>query len=220
MSDAELQQGNTRPDHRRVPLWLAASVVGLAIAAMVLAGMLIRLRIIDDAGDAPDARIRQLEVAVARDATPDTLLELGYEYRKAGRNRDALRIERRVLQLDKGNVAARYHIGAILIEQGEEAEAERILWEALDFDRTHAMSAKALGELYARRGKYKSLLEAVEPAASASPQLADLQYLLGLGKEKTGDTAGAAAAYENAVQNDPGFEDAWTALDRVGGRQQ
>ena len=204
------------PATPRVPLWLAAFVVVLLVLVLVLAGILIRAKIDERGGGVGNAAIEALEREARTSDDPRVFLELGYEYRKAGLLDDALRANRRVLELDVRSVAAHYHIGSILLAQGDEDKAEESFWKGLEIDPTHAVTAKALGELYAARGEYRSLLVAVEPAAKASPELADLQYLLGLGLEKTGDTSGAAQAYRDALDRDSDLTQARAALDRLG----
>lgn len=199
----------------RVPLWLALTNVLLLVLVLVLTGVLINIKVQDAREGTPDTAIQQLEREAKESESVETLLQLGFEYRKEGMLEDALRANRRIIEIDPKNVAARYHLGTILIELGRDKEAEQALWDGLEIDPTHAMTAKVLGELYASRGQFKSLLVAVEPAAEASPRLADLQYLLGLGREKTGDRDGAAQAYWDAVESDPGLQDARDGLDRV-----
>lgn len=201
----------------RVPTWLAVVVVSLAALVLVLAGMLVRTNMTGARSEKETyAAIDQLEADLEESPdNPRILIELGFEYRKAGMYDDALRVNRRVAELDPRDVASRYHVGSILIEMGEDKQAEAALWDVLEIEPTHAMAAKALGEVYARRGHYKSLVVAVEPAALENPQLADLQYLLGLGREKTGDSAGARRAYWLALERDPNLADARAGLDRV-----
>lgn len=201
----------------RVPVWLVAVVIVLLILVIVLSGMIIQMKVEQARSGKRDAAIMALEAQARETDDPRVLLELGFEYRKAGLLDEALRANKRVIGLDPKNVAARYHVGTILLEMGEFKQAEASFWDALEIDPTHAMSAKALGELYASRAQYKSLLVAVAPAAEANPGLADLQYLLGLGRERTGDVDGAAQAYWNAIERDPGLAEAREGLKRVGG---
>lgn len=201
----------------RVPTWLAFLVVALAVVVLGLAGTLIRAKTgTTRSASESYAAIDKLEADLKESPdNPQILVELGFEYRKAGMYDDALRVNRRVGELDPNDVASRYHVGAILAEMGETDQAEAALWDVLQIDPQHAMAAKALGELYAEQGQYKSMIVAVEPAALASPQLADLQYLLGLGREKTGDEAGAGRAYGLALERDPNLAEARAGLNRV-----
>lgn len=201
-------------DEARVPLWLALVNVVLLVVVLALTGVLVRTRMtVDEA--APRPALKQLEREARADETTQTLLRLGFEYEKAGMLDEALSTNRRVTELDPKNTAALYHIGSILIEMGRDDDAEDALRSALAIDPTHAMTAKALAELYRSREDYSLLLDVIEPAAAASPRLADLQALLGLAREKTGDMDGAARAYREAVRSDPSLADAREGLRRV-----
>lgn len=199
----------------RIPWWLAWLAVGLLILVFVLAGVLLYLVMTDRGPTARPVAIETLERRAERTKDPALLVELGFEYRKAGMLPEALRTFERALQLDPNNVAALYHKAAVLLELDRPKAAEAAFWGVLNVDPTHASASKALGELYASRGHYRSLLVAVGPAAEANPDLADLQYLLGLGLEKTGDRRGAARAYWNALQRDPNLKEARDGLARV-----
>ena len=59
----------------------------------------------------------------------------------------------------------------------------------------------------------------MKPAAEAHPELADLQYLLGLANEKLGDKAAAARYYQLAVRYAPDMVEAQEGLKRVGAGQ-
>lgn len=200
----------------RVPVWLSVVVIGLLVLVFVLGGMLIKAQSQGSDPGTEYASIDALQAQLKKNPdNPKLLMELGFEYRKAGMLDDALTVFRRISEIEPKDLASRYHVGSILIQMGDKNQAEVALWDVLEIDPTHAMAAKALGELYASQGRYKSLLVAVEPAAAASPQLADLQYLLGMGREKTGDIPGARRAYWLAVERDPNLAEARAGLDRL-----
>lgn len=203
----------------RMPPWAMLLVVGLVVANVAMAATLVRAR--PNPAEEPGAayaNLKSLEQKLEKSPNdPKILLQLGFEYRKAGMLGDALRVNRSLAEMDPNDVASRYNIGSVLLAMGDDKEAESALWDVLEIEPTHAMAAKSLGELYAKWGHYRSLLVAVEPAAVEHPELADLQYLWGLGKEKTGDLPGARRAYWLAMQRDSNLVAARAGYKRLGG---
>ncbi len=124
---------------------------------------------------------------------PQAHLGLGYAYQSDGRYDKALEQYEIVLKANPRDTAALYNQGTVYLKLGVDDRAEKSMWAVLDVEPTHVLAAKALGEYYARKGEFKSLIVAVKPAAEAHPELADLQYLLGLANEKLGDAAAASA---------------------------
>src|SRR5450759_4199183 len=121
------------------------------------------------------------------------------------------------VKADPKNTAALYNTGLIQIQTGKGKAGENTLWAVLKIDPKHALAAKALGEYYASKKQYKSLLVAVGPVAAANPDLADLQYLLGEAYENLGQKDKALAAYNNAIQFAPDLKPARDALRRLQG---
>ncbi len=125
----------------------------------------------------------------ANPSDPKTHLGLGYAYQSDGRYDKALEQYAIVLKSNPSDTAALYNTGNIYFKLGVNDRAEKSMWAVLDIDPTHELAAKALGDYYAGKKQYKSLIATVKPAAEAHPELADLQYLLGMAHEKLGDTA-------------------------------
>ena len=147
---------------------------------------------------------------------PNTHLGLGYAYQSDGRYDKALEQYAIVLKSEPDNTAALYNRGNIYFKLGIGDRGEKSMWEVLKVDPTHELAAKALGDYYAGKGQYKSLIVAVRPAADAHPELADLQYLLGMANEKLGDRAAASRYYQLAVKYAPDLTEAQEGLKRVG----
>lgn len=204
-----------------VPGWLAALVLVLLLAVFAAAGFLVRGTLEGRAGTRvappPKTRISVLERQVEQ--TPDDLqarLALGYAYQTDQRLDDAARQYDVVLESEPHNTAALYNKGAVQLQQGDDKAAEKTLWKVLEAEPDHVLAAKALGEVYAARGQYRSLLVAVGPAAKAEPSMADLQYLMGLGYEKVGDAKLAVDYYRQAISYAPDMKEARAGLERLG----
>jgi tetratricopeptide (TPR) repeat protein len=123
------------------------------------------------------------------------------------------------VRADPKNTAALYNRGLIQIQTGKGKSGEDSLSAVLNIDPKHALAAKALGEYYASKRQYESVLLAVGSVAAANPDLADLQYLLGEAYENLGQKDKAVTAYNNAIQFAPDLRPARDALGRLqGGR--
>lgn len=201
----------------RIPSWVFGALALLVVMDVALAGILIRAKASDAKEVTPAyASIDSLEGRLEKSPNdPRILQQLAFEYRKSGMLDDALRVNRQIADMDPNNTSSRFHIGSILSSMGDNKRAEIAYWDVLEIDPTHATAAQALGEIYLGRRQYKSLLVAIEPAAVDHPEIADLQYLWGIGKEKTGDVAGARRAYWLAMERDPSLAEARTAYDRL-----
>ena len=119
-----------------------------------------------------------------------------------------------------GDTAALYNKGIVLLELGRDDDAEEVLWDVLEIDPRHVLAAKALGELYAERREYRSLVAAVRPVVEENPEAADLQYLMGLAYENLGRPDWAEARYRLALQYYPDMREAREGLERLGVMQQ
>jgi tetratricopeptide (TPR) repeat protein len=212
-------RGESSPAPDLVPSWLAFLVLLLLIAVVGLGGY-----VLNDVLTGEDAPRSSTEAEVLRYETevrtspddPRAHVRLGFAYQQAGRFDDALEEYERALELDPRDTAALYNTGVILLDLGEDDRAEEVLWDVLEIDPEHVLAAKQLGEYYARRGHYRSLLVAVEPVVEAQPQMADLQYLMGLAYENLGAPEEAEERYRLALEYAPDLVEAREGLERLG----
>jgi tetratricopeptide (TPR) repeat protein len=214
----ERADGVVNPD--LVPRWLAVLVLVLLLAVVLVAGFVIRgLMTRDQRALSP----QEIEVGTwtarvaANPSDPKTHLGLGYAYQSDGRYDKALEEYAIVLKSNPRDTAALFNRGNVYFKLGVDDRAEASMWEVLKVEPTHELAAKSLGDYYARKKQYKSLLVAVKPAADAHPELADLQYLLGMANEKLGDPAAALRYYQLAIKYSPDLVAAQEGLKRVGG---
>ncbi|MBE0476946.1 MAG: tetratricopeptide repeat protein [Coriobacteriia bacterium] len=200
-----------------VPVWLAVLAVVLLLAVAGVGGYaargLLREPTPRSAEELEVVRLREKLAGAPGDV--GTRLQLAFAYQRAYRFDDALETYGEVLEQAPGDTAANYNRGVIYREIGRPEAAEEALWDVLEVQEDHTLAAKALGELYASRQEYRSLVEAVRPAAEARPQMADLQYLMGLAYENLGRADWAEARYRLALKYVPDMKEAREGLKRV-----
>jgi Tfp pilus assembly protein PilF len=119
------------------------------------------------------------------------------------------------LRHDPNDVVAMYGRGMALMDLGRQTEAESALWNVLKCQPGHPQAAAALGDYYAQRGEYRSLLVAVHPAVKLHPSDARLQCLMGLAYENIGRKGWATARYQLALKAQPGAAQALAGLQRL-----
>ncbi len=218
MTDPHTEPAGEVSSDDLVPGWLAALVLVLLLAVVGLGGFLARGLISEPRATSPQQREVDTRLAevTADPADPRARLALGYAYQQAGRYDEALAEYEAVLEIVPTDTAALYNTGVIHLELGQATEAEEVLWEVLEVNPEHVLAAKVLGEHYAEKGHYRSLLEAVRPAAQANESSADLQYLMGLAYENLGRADWAEARYRLALRYYPDMTGARDGLERLG----
>lgn len=218
----ETAEAPQRDEDQLVPAWLAILVLVLLLVVVGLAGYAVRAGL-DSARQphtAEDVAVQRAQAAVeALPSDKQAHLDLGYAYQQAGRYAEALAEYDIVLKKDPKDTAALYNKGMVYFLLKDDKKAEQTLWEVLNVSKTHALAAKALGDYYAGKKQYKSLIVAVKPAADARPDMADLQYLMGLAYENTGHADWAAGRYRDALKYVPDMPEAIAGLKRLGVKQ-
>lgn len=211
-------QAAERPVEDLVPVWLAALVLVLLLAVVGLAGYAIRARMTDTAPrTTEDIAVLNAEKAAAeRPQDKQVRLDLGFAYQQAGEYTKALEEYDVVLKKDPKDTAALYNKGIVYFRLKQNKKAEAAMWDVLEVSDTHVLAAKALGEHYAAKGQYKSLVVAVKPAADSRPDMADLQFLMGLAYENLGNREWAIGRYRDALKYVPDYREARDGLKRLG----
>lgn len=218
MEDApETESPMEPPDGATVPAWMAVLVLFLLVAVVALGGFIVR-GLVEGGATPEQAEIAKWQQVVEQDPTNmNARLSLGYAYQVDKQYDKALAQYRQVLKADPTDTAAMYNTGVIYLALSLDKQAERSLWAVLETDPHHVLAAKALGEYYASKHQYRSLVTAVRPAVQAQPEMADLQYLMGLAYENLGKTDWARARYQLALKYAPDMKEARDGLRRLGG---
>jgi len=201
-----------------VPTWLAVLVLILLLLVVGFGGYLVRGLFTDDTPVTPESQeISKWEEAVALDPENTAAnLALGFAYQQDAQYDRALEYYDIVLESKPRDLAANYNKGIVLLELGLNDAAEESLWDVLEVEETHMLAAKALGEYYASLEHYQSLIAAVRPAVVEHPEMADLQYLMGLAYENLGHPDWAEARYRYALEFYPDMQEARSGLERLG----
>jgi tetratricopeptide (TPR) repeat protein len=201
-----------------IPVWLAALVLVLLLAVVGVAGFVIRgLLQPRQPRTAAELAVEQAAAAAAaRPSDPQARLDLAFAFQQVGRYRESLEAYDAVLKIDPKNTAALYNKGRVYFSLKDDTKGEELMWDVLEVSGTHVLASKALGDYYAAKGQYRSLLKAVEPAAAAHPEMADLQVLLGSAYQHLGRPKDAARAYRAALKYVPDMKEARDGLVRLG----
>lgn len=222
VAPAENDESESQVQGNLIPMWLAVVVLVLLLAVMGVGGYVIRGVV---AGERRALSPKEAEVEKwrekVRQSPQDSAshLGLGYAYQGAGRYDKALAEYATVLKNDPTDTAALYNRGVVYLKLDVGTRAEAAFWDVLEVEPSHVLAAKALGEYYTEKGQYRSALKALSPAAEAHPEMADLQYLMGLSFEKLGSTDKAVTRYKLALKYAPDMQQSVEGLRRLGGGQ-
>ncbi|MDX1983416.1 MAG: tetratricopeptide repeat protein [Bryobacteraceae bacterium] len=141
--------------------------------------------------------IAALKAAIARykPKAYEFYFQLGEAQRAAGDLRAAESAYREALRRDRANTRVKAALGDALLRQGRIQEAIPILESA-----NHRM---ALAVAYGQTGRLSDSLRLLKELVAAEPESALAWLNLGVTLEQSGDTAGAAAAYREAIRHQP-----------------
>ena len=126
-------------------------------------------------------------------------------YNDAGRDADAERIMRQLLDLDPGNAETLNYLGYLLANKGRQLdEAIRLIQRALEVDPGNPSYLDSLGWAYFHRGDMDQAEKYLAPAAKQLPRNAVIQDHLGDVLARRGRWADAIAAWTRALDSDSG----------------
>jgi Flp pilus assembly protein TadD len=117
---------------------------------------------------------------------PEALNALGLAYAQVGRDADAKRAFRQVLDVDPSNGLAEENIGLIELSAGDLTAAEASLGRALSIDPTLAGAHAALGDVYAATGRQTEAMRAWTAALAVDPDQHSALWKLAIALAETG----------------------------------
>jgi tetratricopeptide (TPR) repeat protein len=144
---------------------------------------------------------------------------LGYTYYLKGENKKAIKEFDYVIDQDKNYYDAYYNMGLVYLDESRYNDA------LLMFDKTVNIAPKdfkghvQMGITYRNLKMYDKAATSLEEANKLNPANADIIYQIGMVAEAQGETTVAMDIYKDALQYDPLFEEAATALARLGEKE-
>ena len=134
-----------------------------------------------------------------------TQFALADMYNEAGRDSDAERVMRQLLDLDPRDADTLNYLGYLLANQGRQLdEAIRLIQRALEVDPGNPSYLDSLGWAYFHRGDMDQAEKYLVPAAKQLPRNAEIQDHLGDVYARRGRWADAIAAWTRALEGDSG----------------
>ncbi len=153
------------------------------------------------------------------EATPDApllRLELGHAYEALGEADEAMAAFERAIEMHPGRPWGYMSVAALLERQGRMEESLQYFRKALEND--HAgigNSEMVLAWALQRRGRLDEAVALYEEAARKNPAHAETRYRLGTAFEAQDRDNEAAAAYRAAIDADPDYAPAFSALNTL-----
>jgi tetratricopeptide (TPR) repeat protein len=168
----------------------------------------LRAQALVEGGDAPRALAVLEPTARAFPKDAATQLQLADLYNDAGRDADAERTLRQLLQVEPGNAQVLNYLGYLLAERGRQLDdAVRFVERALDLEPGNPYYLDSLGWAYFRRGDLEAAEKYLAPAAEKLPRNAEVQNHLGDLLARRGRWADAISAWTRALDGDAGDVD-------------
>lgn len=121
------------------------------------------------------ARIEDLKRRIQRDPASIAFAQLGEEYRRAGRYREAIETCRAGLRRHPGYLSARVTLGRALVASADLQQAERELNEVLQLAPENLAALRGLADVAERGGDRARALSYYRRAAALAPNDKDLQ---------------------------------------------
>ncbi|MBI3047469.1 MAG: tetratricopeptide repeat protein [Acidobacteria bacterium] len=165
----------------------------------------LRARALFEAGDVARALavLEPTAKAFPRDAA--TQFALADLYNDAGRDVDAERTLRQLLEVEPANAQVLNYLGYLLAERGRQLdEAVRLVERALDLDPGNPYYLDSLGWAHLRRGDLDAAEKYLAPAAASLPRNAEVQNHLGDLLARRGRWAEAIEAWTRALDGEVG----------------
>jgi tetratricopeptide (TPR) repeat protein len=168
----------------------------------------LRARALFEGGDVERALsvLEPTAKAFPRDAA--TQFALADLYNDAGRDVDAERTLRQLLEMEPANAQVLNYLGYLLAARGRQLdEAVRLVQRALDLDPGNPFYLDSLGWAHFRRGDLDQAEKYLSPAAEKLPRNAEVQNHLGDLLARRGRWMAAIDAWTRALDGDAGAVD-------------
>jgi tetratricopeptide (TPR) repeat protein len=134
---------------------------------------------------------------------PEAEFQRGNALASLGRLAEADAAFRRAISYKKNWSLPYSALGVVLVRQNRDKEAEQFFSQALTVDNKDSVALRMLAELRLRAGDAKSALDFAK-RATANPEAPTASWVtLALAEKASGNTAGAKAALDHVLANEP-----------------
>jgi tetratricopeptide (TPR) repeat protein len=140
------------------------------------------------------SRIEDLKRRIQKDPASIAFAQLGEEYRRAGRSREAIETCRAGLKRHPGYLSARVTLGRALFDVGDLEQAERELKEVLRLAPENLAALRGVADVLRRRGDDASALAHYDIALALAPRDPELQQTVAALREQLRPRAAAVSA--------------------------
>ena len=165
----------------------------------------LRARALFDGGRVEQALAALEPTAKAYPRDAATQFALADLYNDAGREADAERTLRQLLEIEPANAQVLNYLGYLLADRGRQLdEAVRLVQRALDLDPGNPFYQDSLGWAYLRRGDLGEAEKHLAPAAAQLPRNSEVQNHFGDLLARRGRWADAIAAWMRALEGEVG----------------
>lgn len=151
----------------------------------------------------------------ARDEHPESIEVEGVylvALNRAGRHEEVLERARELLKRDETNIDAMRAMAGAYAALGKTEHAEFILERARDIDEAHVEVILSLAELAEKRGSLRRAISLLDKAVELGGDMPEARNCLGALFQRMGDYEGARQHLLRAVEDAPGFAEAWLNL--------
>jgi tetratricopeptide (TPR) repeat protein len=169
----------------------------------------------------PAKQIEQLRKVVS--LSPDFArahVALGKALLREGNAKEAVSELKDATRLDPQSGEAHYQLGLALARTGSQSEATAEVQKGRELSAADERNQNAAldlseGRAALERGEFAQATAKFQHAIKLQPSFAAGEHYLGIALEKQGDVPGASAAFEKAIELNPGDSFARAALDRL-----
>jgi tetratricopeptide (TPR) repeat protein len=130
-------------------------------------------------------------------------VNLGLEYYKIGRKKEAEASFKKAIELAPGYEDAYYNLGRLKYEAGMMEEAAALFKETIRLKPDHPEAYHNLGNTYSSLGNVQKAIESYEKVIALNADYADAYYALGNLHVASGDPQKAIASYKKALAINP-----------------
>ena len=167
----------------------------------------LRARALFDGGDAARALAALEPTAKAFPRDTATQIALSDLYKDAGREADAERTLRQLLEIEPANAQVLNHLAYMLAQGGRQLdEAVRMLERALELDPGNGAYLDSLGWAHFRRGDLDVAEKLLSQAVAQMPRNSEVQDHMGDLFARRGRLADAVTAWTRALDGDGGID--------------